>query len=955
MSTVIQRSFAYGELAPEMRAKADLNAYSLGLKTARNVVVGKAGGIFNRPGTISLTKNSPAPGTDAHILGKIGNYLVVLVGAPFTFVYDDTGTIGSSLVNSFSSLFGYPLDGEGDRINGFNPPYKQDEIKDVSVTGTDNGFLLCHENYAPIEVYIDESGSAPIVSWRSFAQDVPTRTQEVRVTLGLETRGTAGTTKYSYAVTEVNERGFESSTLLSAEIGSGNRRLDAQNYVEISLQFADSNGDPVSTSIPRTYNIYKMEQGEFRLLDVVVQPRNETDAIEIEDIGQPLGEATLPQLRPDISPTSYVPEFVTLDANDPANSLENASIRFSRTSLGSRSLQGFAPNRDPRVGDKVAIFARYQTPAGTLGNQSITSTGIYTIEGVVSQGLAGNDVTFVEDLTPLFPNYATIGNLISISDNQSGVFLQGDNPRLALQFQDRQLFASTDNNLNTLWLSKIGVVRNFSRTSSLNESSAFSFNIRPTEGGSIQSLLDINGLYVFGSEAIWRAYGNEAGVITPTQINLREVSNFGASALPALKVGHFAFIEQQGGGIIRALSPGSYAAEDSSSDVSLFSNHFVRDNRIISWTFAKRPVPIVWMVRDDGVLLSLTFESSQGISAWCKHDIFRGLGRLPIEANDVKSIDGETYVAAVRRGDTLGAPLLDRIHIMKIDNRFSSDNPVFTDNSMVAKGQSIVSAVVGNYEGRAVDSNNLSRINLNTSMSEDELNAIFPATSVGNYIFYEDNGEYYADRVASVDIPNHRIVVERKVARTSEIGEDELILGVNYLELPREWFFAVDSEFSYSVVGDGELVASGIEVDSLSGMTTYGVTLPRGYREVSVGHPFTSDIETLDIDLTGPTISQSFKKITEVNAYVDSTLGLYAGNSRPVEDGSVNGLALFRPDRKWENNGALEASEGLVSINIDPTWNSSGAVFIRQIDPLPLAIYSISPSGSIPSPGSGGI
>lgn len=51
MSNTIQRSFAAGELAPELQARADLAKYAVGLKTCRNMFVLRAGGVQKRPGT----------------------------------------------------------------------------------------------------------------------------------------------------------------------------------------------------------------------------------------------------------------------------------------------------------------------------------------------------------------------------------------------------------------------------------------------------------------------------------------------------------------------------------------------------------------------------------------------------------------------------------------------------------------------------------------------------------------------------------------------------------------------------------------------------------------------------------------------------------------------------------------------------------------------------------------
>src|SRR5690348_10715389 len=49
--TLFQRSFASGEIAPALAARADLAQYLSGLKTCRNFFVRRTGGVSNRPGT----------------------------------------------------------------------------------------------------------------------------------------------------------------------------------------------------------------------------------------------------------------------------------------------------------------------------------------------------------------------------------------------------------------------------------------------------------------------------------------------------------------------------------------------------------------------------------------------------------------------------------------------------------------------------------------------------------------------------------------------------------------------------------------------------------------------------------------------------------------------------------------------------------------------------------------
>jgi hypothetical protein len=62
-ATVIQRSFAAGELAPGIYARADLKHYLEGLRTCRNFIVQRHGGATNRPGSAYV---ATAKATGAH-------------------------------------------------------------------------------------------------------------------------------------------------------------------------------------------------------------------------------------------------------------------------------------------------------------------------------------------------------------------------------------------------------------------------------------------------------------------------------------------------------------------------------------------------------------------------------------------------------------------------------------------------------------------------------------------------------------------------------------------------------------------------------------------------------------------------------------------------------------------------------------------------------------------------
>jgi len=52
--------------------------------------------------------------------------------------------------------------------------------------------------------------------------------------------------------------------------------------------------------------------------------------------------------------------------------------------------------------------------------------------------------------------------------------------------------------------------------------------------------------------------------------------------------------------------------------------------------------------------------------------------------------------------------------------------------------------------------------------------------------------------------------------------------------------------------------------------------------------------------------------------------------------------------RKSKQDAPVSLRTGVVDINIKAEWNSNGRVFIRQIDPVPLAVLAVAPAGLFP-------
>jgi hypothetical protein len=113
--------------------------------------------------------------------------------------------------------------------------------------------------------------------------------------------------------------------------------------------------------------------------------------------------------------------------------------------------------------------------------------------------------------------------------------------------------------------------------------------------------------------------------------------------------------------------------------------------------------------------------------------------------------------------------------------------------------------------------------------------------------------------------------------------------------------------------------------------------------DVTVGLPYTTDIQTLDIDAVSTTVKERGMNIGGVIAWIEETGSFYAGPVVPTGD-TLTGLERYTPTNS-EGYATAGPVTGVAEVTLQSTYNNSGRVLIRQVDPVPLTILSIAPTG----------
>lgn len=509
-------------------------------------------------------------------------------------------------------------------------------------------------------------------------------------------------------------------------------------------------------------------------------------------------------------------------------------------------------------------------------------------------------------------------------------------------FQQKTLLGNFSFNIQAIYAAKSGFTRNFTKRFPAAADDSILFQLRGKQISGVRHFADIGELIVFADSGEWVVEGDVNGAITPSATFPKQYGYNGANAdIQPVIVGSKAVYVQAQGSIVRALGFESIGGGRNGfldEDLTAFAEHLFQGFSIVSMSYQKTPDSILWCVRNDGVMVGLTYIRDQQIMAWHHHDSDGVIEQVCcIPEGNVHAV----YIIVKRIINGAEVRYIERF----VDREFEDiADAVFMDASLTFDGRNGSAQKMTLTGGTAWD--DTETLTLTTDV------VFFSALEIGNEIWLEgDDDVTYRLRITGC---SSDLIV-------SVVPVQEIPAGSGLRGMPTDvWARAVNTISGLdhlegkdvAVFAFGNVVASPNNSDYPK-LTVIGgqIVMDTCFPVVHVGLPYISDIETLDIDSTNSeTLINKQKLITGVTMDVQDTRGVFAG-PKPPKDDSVDPLERLLEVKIREDEDYGEPNElanGTMEINIDSEWNSNGRVFIRQVDPLPMTILSIAPSGLIP-------
>lgn len=201
----------------------------------------------------------------------------------------------------------------------------------------------------------------------------------------------------------------------------------------------------------------------------------------------------------------------------------------------------------------------------------------------------------------------------------------GNYPSAVAYFDQRRVFAATDNNPQTLWMTKAGSETNMTTSLPVQDDDSITFKIAARQQNRVRHMVPLSDLLLLTTGGEWRVFTGSGEPVTPTSVIARPQSYVGANNVQPVVTSLSAIYVSAQGSKFRELV---YSAEGvgtyKSEDLSVLIPHLTNGYLVTDLAFSRGPTPLAWAVRNDGALLGLTYLPEQVVRGWHQHDTTNG-------------------------------------------------------------------------------------------------------------------------------------------------------------------------------------------------------------------------------------------------------------------------------------------------------------------------------------------
>jgi len=495
-------------------------------------------------------------------------------------------------------------------------------------------------------------------------------------------------------------------------------------------------------------------------------------------------------------------------------------------------------------------------------------------------------------------------------------------------YEQRLVFAGSTDNPQTIWASESGSYEDFD-VGDASAADAFIYTIAANRVNVIRWLAPARDLIVGTAGGEFRVGRPTGEPLKPDNVTITQQTTYGGHTTQPIQIGSAVLFVQRQKKKIREFA---YRFEDDAyvaPDMTLLAEHVTGDG-IDDVDFAQEPESIYWAVREDGVLLGMTYQREEDVVAWHRH-LFGGTDQnCTITVSDYANIQSGTTLKFTK-----------------------SDGTTVTFTS--------TTGTAGTDEFKNETNNNTTADNIYTAINTHAdftvanpaaaIVTVFETTPAGTGLLTVESSDTV--RLTSTDEKQSKVKSVASISETLEnqvwIVVERIVNGstVKYVEY-LDSTLNMDSGLSGTVTGSSTTVTS---LDHLEGETVQiliddavypvqkvssgaiTVSLPSTFasKTIEVGLGYVSTIKTMRVEAGAEagTAQGRKKRYNEVLVRLYNTVGATVnGDQIPFRTSASKmgqPISSFTGDKRVSNLG----------------WDRDGQVTVQQTQPLPMTILGI--------------
>ncbi len=599
---LIQTSFTAGEIAPALWGQVDLRRYQTGAAVARNFWVDYRGGLFSRPGTALVA--TCLPNADEEPPCPL----------PFVFSQEQSYILELSDSVAYGKIMRIIYRGAVVRETGLAITAVVPDIAgaEFTITGSTAATWAAGERvYIEGVVGLDRDNGVSGVNGGTFIIASVAAVDKVKL---LDVNG--------QDVTALDWTAYSSGGTAAREVWV-THPWDGDILRE--LKYAQS--ADIMTVTHQDYDIYLIKRLSHTSWQIVADTFGST-------LAQPAGQAAAAVNNVGGDPQYFYPYVVT--------AYNTATREQSAPGSAYVSAVNSALNQSTQVINQITWTAASGADMYRIYKGQPVPNG-YEGSPPYFWGLMGQTADVVFSDVNLEPDY-TIGP----PTNQDP--FATNNPGCVSFYQQRRIFAASAALPSTFWMSHPGQYNNFDTSYPTQSDDAITGTVVAGEVNEITSLVSMStGVVALTAGGAFLISGDgKKAPITPATANASTQTFAGAAPLQPLRVAdNLVYLTSQKTAV-RDLAYDFFTDVYKGTDLTVLSGHLFQGRDIVQWAWAPEPHKVVAAVRDDGILLTMTYLKDQEVVGWTRNDTngqFVGVATIPEPGESALYVIVRRYVA----------------------------------------------------------------------------------------------------------------------------------------------------------------------------------------------------------------------------------------------------------------------------------------------------------------------